>query len=76
MTRWVMEAARMTGSKRPGSEEINIIVIVSSGGCRSGATTKGEAGAGFWELFHSCAKGLDVVVPEIEKVLICVTYQG
>ena len=53
---------RPTGSKIPGSKEIDIIVIV--GGSRSGATTKRESGAGFWELFHSCAKGLDVVVPE------------
>ena len=60
----------MTGSRIPGSKEIDVIVIVSSGGSRSGATTKRESGAGFGELFHSCAKGLDVVVPETEKALI------
>ena len=57
--------------KRPGSEEINIIVIVSSGGCRSGATTKGESGAGLGELFHSGAEGLDVIVPEEEYNDLC-----
>merc|ERR1719462_1084074 len=46
-----------------GSKEIDIVIIVSSSGSRGGSTTKRESGAGFWELLHSSAKRLDVVVP-------------
>merc|ERR1719183_1526597 len=46
-----------------GSKKINIVVIVSSGGGRSSSATKSESSACFWELFHSGAKRLDVVVP-------------
>merc|ERR1719458_392472 len=48
-----------------GSKKINIVVIVSGGGGggRSSSATKRESGACFWELFHSGAKRLDVVVP-------------
>ena len=55
--------------QKPGSKEIDIVIIVSSGGSRGGSTTKRESGAGFWELLHSSAKRLDVVVPEAERVL-------
>ena len=49
-------------ANRPGSKEVDIIVVIGCG--RSRSTTKGESGAGLGELLHSGAEGLDVIVPE------------
>ena len=51
-------------ANRPGSKEVDIIVVISCG--RSSSATKGESGAGLGELLHSGAEGLDVIVPEAE----------
>ena len=51
-------------ANRPGSKEVDIIVVISCG--RSSSTAKGESGAGLGELLHSGAEGLDVIVPEAE----------
>ena len=53
----------MTGSRIPGSKEIDVIVIIS-GSSSGGGATKSETRAGLGELLHAIAKGLDVVVPE------------
>ena len=51
-------------ANRPGSKEVDIIVVISCG--RSSSATKGKSGAGLGELLHSGAEGLDVIVPEAE----------
>ena len=64
--KWMQQEKKKERSKIPGSKKINIVVIVSSSGGRSSSATKSESGACFWELFHSGAKRLDVVVPEVK----------
>ena len=58
------KSTAMFRANRPGSKEVDIIVVISCG--RSCSTTKGESGAGLGELLHSGAEGLDVIVPEAE----------
>ena len=59
-------------ANRPGSKEVDIIVVISCG--RSSSATKGKSGAGLGELLHSGAEGLDVIVPEAKSDQLAAIY--